>query len=76
MMLERKEMSMIAWIYNSYRKTGSMMTAIKEACKAANRQITDPIAVSYFFFARNSALVPRGFAARPALMLSIYCALK
>ena len=47
MMLERKEMSMIAWIYNSYRKTGSMMTAIKEACKAANRQITDMTGLGY-----------------------------
>ena len=42
----RKEGTVNDSMDNSYRKTGSMMTAIKEACKAANRQITDPIAVS------------------------------
>ena len=30
----------------------------------------------HFFSARASALVPRGFAARPSLVLSIYCHLK
>lgn len=36
-----------------------------KAWKAANRQIKDPIAVS-FFFTQASAIVPRGFATRPA----------
>ena len=33
-------------------KKGLSITAIKEAWKVANRQIKDPITVSYFFFAR------------------------
>ena len=32
--------------------------------------------IGIFFSARASALVPRGFSARPSLVLSIYCHLK
>ena len=32
--------------------------------------------IGLFFSARVSALVPRGFSARPSLVLSIYCHLK
>ena len=58
------------WCQLSERKELSI-TAIKKAWKAANRQIKDTIAVSYFFFARTSALVPRRFAARSLRVLTI-----
>ena len=47
--------------------------SIKEAWKAVKHHIKDPIAVSYFFFAQASALVPCGFATHLPRMLLIYC---
>ena len=42
----------------------------------ADRQLKDPIAVSYLFFVQASTLIPCGFAVHPSGVSSIYCALK